>query len=448
MPAKTSPVEVRIPGILLEGDEPVPPPRIPPPPPAEVKPQTAPATQREVQASQIPFELPESYGTGRLSLRARDPRSLHAHWDVTSAQQRHYRSRARDGRLLIRVHEGTTAGPKAAEIPVQHLAEGWFIQVQRAGKAYVAEVGYYEREGEWHALAVSETATTPSETVSEDTTFAYGTVSRLPITPEIPEPQKQEFLALPSAWAATRRTETPEIKVSQPPAVPAFLAPPGQAQGTGRMGAMDEPSSTSTPESHRAVRPMTLSPAYPEAVTGGTSHQTWTAAEEKALEELVGYWSERKGWAGSAEIAELLKRAPAEAISSAGLAQPGPRLPAITSPFGPGWVQVTSPGGEALPSERGFWFNVNAELVIYGATEPNATVSIGGRVIRLRPDGTFSYRFSLPDGQYTLPIQAVAVHGDTRRADLSFERETAYSGSVEAHPQDPALKPPVVESIA
>src|SRR5688572_31722682 len=34
-----------------------------------------------------------------------------------------------------------------------------------------------------------------------------------------------------------------------------------------------------------------------------------------------------------------------------------------------------------------------------------ATVTIGGRPIRLRPDGSFSYRFSLPDGEYELPIR-------------------------------------------
>jgi hypothetical protein len=91
---------------------------------------------------------------------------------------------------------------------------------------------------------------------------------------------------------------------------------------------------------------------------------------------------------------------------------------------------------------------VNAELVIYGATEPDARVSIGGRTIRLRPDGTFSYRFSLPDGQYALPATAVAVHGETRHAELRFQRATRYEGEVGAHPQDPTLKPPAAENLA
>ena len=108
----------------------------------------------------------------------------------------------------------------------------------------------------------------------------------------------------------------------------------------------------------------------------------------------------------------------------------------------------TSPGlfsGMFSPSvrgeqPRGFWFNVNAELIVYGATEPSATVAIAGRTIRLRSDGSFSYRFALPDGQYEMPIVAVSADKtDGRAAELKFSRETEYRGDVGAHPQDPAL---------
>jgi hypothetical protein len=86
---------------------------------------------------------------------------------------------------------------------------------------------------------------------------------------------------------------------------------------------------------------------------------------------------------------------------------------------------------------------VNAELVIYGATEPRARVVIGDRPIKLRKDGTFSYRFALPDGWYGLPISATAPDGkETRIALLRFMRETDYEGDVGAHPQDPSLKSP------
>jgi hypothetical protein len=113
-----------------------------------------------------------------------------------------------------------------------------------------------------------------------------------------------------------------------------------------------------------------------------------------------------------------------------------------------GVSSVASPFG-GVPSQKGFWFNVNAELIIYGATEPDATVTIGRRVIKLRADGSFSYRFALPDGQYELPIVAVSAdQTDARAAELQFSRATEYRGDVGAHPQDPRLKLPHVENVA
>jgi hypothetical protein len=97
---------------------------------------------------------------------------------------------------------------------------------------------------------------------------------------------------------------------------------------------------------------------------------------------------------------------------------------------------------------RKFWFKVNAELIVYGATEPNARVTVADRQIKLRPDGTFSFRFSLPDGRYQLPAVAVSSDGEeAREARLEFARSTEYQGPVEAHPQDAALQPPRGEHI-
>jgi hypothetical protein len=75
-------------------------------------------------------------------------------------------------------------------------------------------------------------------------------------------------------------------------------------------------------------------------------------------------------------------------------------------------------------------------------------VTIGGRAISLRPDGTFSYRFALPDGTYNLPIAARSVLGDERTARLEFYRGTAYSEGAEAGAHEPGLKPPAAENIA
>jgi hypothetical protein len=104
--------------------------------------------------------------------------------------------------------------------------------------------------------------------------------------------------------------------------------------------------------------------------------------------------------------------------------------------------------GDEAAGGKGFWLNVNAELILYGATEPNARVTIGGQPVELQPDGSFSCRFALPDGSYKLPVVAVSADNtDGRTAELGFRRETTCCGAVGEAPQDPALKPPTPESV-
>jgi hypothetical protein len=74
---------------------------------------------------------------------------------------------------------------------------------------------------------------------------------------------------------------------------------------------------------------------------------------------------------------------------------------------------------------RKFWLVADAELIVYGATEPDATVTIGGREIKLNPDGTFRFQMSFQDGLIDYPIMAVAADGEqTRSIQMKFERET------------------------
>ena len=98
--------------------------------------------------------------------------------------------------------------------------------------------------------------------------------------------------------------------------------------------------------------------------------------------------------------------------------------------FGRPWVQeanlVSSPMGGPAPEVKAFWFNVNAELTIYGATQADATLTIGGQPIQLRPDGTFSCRLALPDGEYEVEVAATSVENDSRRAQLTFSRRSRF----------------------
>jgi len=91
-----------------------------------------------------------------------------------------------------------------------------------------------------------------------------------------------------------------------------------------------------------------------------------------------------------------------------------------------GWVSsISSPMRQLSAKERPFWLVANCELIVYGATEPTATVTVQGRKIDLREDGTFSLRFSLPDGKQIIPIEAIRDDGaERRKITPTVERST------------------------
>ncbi len=74
---------------------------------------------------------------------------------------------------------------------------------------------------------------------------------------------------------------------------------------------------------------------------------------------------------------------------------------------------------------NGFHFEIDAELIVYGTTEPNAKVTLQGEPVTLRPDGTFTVRFSLPDSRQIIPAVAASPDGvEERTIVLAVERNT------------------------
>jgi hypothetical protein len=83
-------------------------------------------------------------------------------------------------------------------------------------------------------------------------------------------------------------------------------------------------------------------------------------------------------------------------------------------------ISVSSPGISSLgiwnkTETNGFWFVANAELTICGATQSDAVLSVQGKEVPLKPDGTFSLRMALPDGCQQIPIKAVSKNRKEKR---------------------------------
>ena len=99
-----------------------------------------------------------------------------------------------------------------------------------------------------------------------------------------------------------------------------------------------------------------------------------------------------------------------------------------SSDSGPGlWASGRNDSGlgGVRPRQRSFWLVADAELIVYGATDPSATLKIGEEVVPLSADGTFRVQVPFRDGQQLYPIEATAIDGEQKRhIVLRFERTT------------------------
>ena len=95
------------------------------------------------------------------------------------------------------------------------------------------------------------------------------------------------------------------------------------------------------------------------------------------------------------------------------------------------WASGRDSGiGGVAPRQRSFWLVADAELIVYGATDPSARLSIGGEDVPLSADGTFHVQVPFRDGKQLYPIEAVAADGEQKRnITLEFTRTTPEDNS-------------------
>jgi len=78
-----------------------------------------------------------------------------------------------------------------------------------------------------------------------------------------------------------------------------------------------------------------------------------------------------------------------------------------------------------LASGKKLQFSVDAELLVFGVSNPGSHVTLQGEPVPLRPDGTFSVRMSLSDRRQVIPVIASSADGlEQRTIILAVERNT------------------------
>ena len=78
-----------------------------------------------------------------------------------------------------------------------------------------------------------------------------------------------------------------------------------------------------------------------------------------------------------------------------------------------------------VPQARSFWLVADAELIVYGATDPSAKLLIEDEEVPLANDGTFRLQVPFRDGIQNYSIKAIDKDGvDSRNITMKFERVT------------------------
>ena len=103
----------------------------------------------------------------------------------------------------------------------------------------------------------------------------------------------------------------------------------------------------------------------------------------------------------------------------------GPDTQAPQNDSGAGvWASGSNESGAGIRN-KSFWLVADAELIVYGATEPSARLTIGGEEVPLASDGTFRLQVPFRDGTQNYEIKATDENGEQEKSiTLKFDRVT------------------------
>ncbi len=317
-------------------------------------------------------DLPAGYGESLVVLMPRDPEWAYTYWDIPNDRKEELR-RQGGQQLALRIYDVTdvnldTQSPHSIqEYPCDELAREWYVPIPVSDRDYAIDIGYRCGDGRWLVLARSAPVRVP------------------PIYPS--DWIEDHFITLD--WEEDLRGKTF-----------ATLVPPSKKMAE-------------------------AAAAAPGAYSNGSAiyEQIFGMAESAEAMRVAGsMFGSQQHVAGSIQQAGIHEQALSSYVFPSGVGMWAvPTMSGLTM----SGVGMSGVGFAAPMRPRQFWLVADAELIVYGATEPDATVYVGGQPIKLNADGTFRFQMSFQDGLIDYPIFAVAADGEQNRAiHMKFERET------------------------
>ncbi|MEE3716259.1 DUF4912 domain-containing protein [Tumidithrix elongata RA019] len=311
-------------------------------------------------------DLPLGYGESRIVIMPRDPQWGYVYWDIPNSAKESLRHQGGQ-QLALRLYDvtdidiNTQAPNNVQEYHCDELAREWYLPIPISDRDYVVEIGYRCADGRWLTLARSANVHIPP--------------------------------TYPSDWVEDH-----------------FITVPWEKNLNGQT------LFTLVPPSRKKVE-ATQSPSVGDALYDEIFNMARSVEAQRVAGSLYG--SMQMSGAGIESLSSHVFPSGAGLLAAGALSASGINYSGI------GMSGAGLFSGSISSRPRQFWLVADAELIVYGATEPDANVTIGGRPIKLSPDGTFRHHMSFQDGIVDYPIFAVAADGEQNRSiHLKFERQT------------------------
>ena len=339
------------------------------------------------------YELPSYNSTSRITLIAKDPFWIYAYWEIADSSVEDVRLKlggSLDGtRFVVRMYDVTYRdfnGFNANywfDIEVGRYSTNWYISLWNDNVSYVGEIGIVHNSGRFFPMARSNFVHTPRSGSSNRFEEIWMDLSQ----------ESPEFPASAADAACPERSRGVQYDTA----------------GRFSYSAIAKRRKIYLTEADLRAYYSRLSPLLREIMFSRVSRKRlyrymYSKISGRQWQDLLyfrrlhGTKFGRKVMIGASEFAYL---------------GGSENLQAGASEF----VQPSK--------KRQFFFEIGAELIVYGRTEPDAEVKLGDKKVDLRPDGTFSMRFALPDGKINLPFTATSKDKvETRKITTEVERKT------------------------
>ncbi|MBD1829610.1 DUF4912 domain-containing protein [Microcoleus vaginatus GB1-A2] len=346
-------------------------------------------------------DLPNGYGESRVVLMPRDPEWAYTYWDIPNDRKEELR-RQGGQQLALRIYDVTDVNldnqspHSIQEYPCDELAREWYVPIPVSDRDYAIDIGYRCADGRWLVLARSAQVRVP------------------PVYPS--DWIEDQFITLD--WEEELQGKTF-----------AELVPPAKKIAQQASNGNGYSTSNAIYEQIFGMAESAESLRVAGSVFGSMQHVAGSVQQVGIHEQALSSYVFPSGvgmWAAPAMSGLTMSGVGMSGVGMSGLTMSGVGMSGLTmSGFGMSGVGMSGVGFAAPMRPRQFWLVADAELIVYGATEPDATVYVGGQPIKLNADGTFRFQMSFQDGLIDYPIFAVAADGEQNRAiHMKFERET------------------------